>query len=118
MKTLGAESIELEVANAIAKYHREQQGKVPGRISVHLNANVIVVLTSEMYTPQEERLSRDEDGRKAIKSARRELRSLTRESAHALIASVVGCPVLRSYWDLDVRIGEQAEVYVLAKEIA
>ncbi|MGV3615572.1 MAG: DUF2294 domain-containing protein [Fimbriimonas sp.] len=117
MRTLSAETLELEVANAIGRYHREQQGKAPGRIHVGLTGNLLTILTNDIYTPSEVQLSGDEEGRKLIKSARRELRSLTREHAHAAIAGVCGCPVLRSYWDLDVRIGEQMEAYVLGEDL-
>lgn len=117
MRTLTPETLELEVANAIARYHREQQGKAPGRIQVSLAGSLLTILTSDIYTPSEVQLSNTEDGRKLIKSARRELRSLTREAAHGAIAGVCSCPVLRSYWDLDVRIGEQLEAYVLAEDL-
>jgi uncharacterized protein YbcI len=117
VRTLTHETLELKVANAISRYHREQQGRAPGRIKVTLTGSLLVVLTNDVYTPSEIELSGNEDGRKLIKSARRELRSLTRESAHAAIAGACGCPVLRSYWDLDVRIGEQLEAYVLAEDL-
>jgi uncharacterized protein YbcI len=114
---LTKELVEVEVANAIARYHREQQGRAPGRIRATLSDNTIYILTSDIFTPKEEELHRSEDGRKLIKSARRELRSLTRDHAHAAIARVVGCAVIRSYWDLDVRVGEQMEAYVLSENL-
>lgn len=116
MNTIGKEQLELEIANAACRYHREQQGRAPGRIRVTLAGTLVVILTNDVYTPSEEQLSGTEEGRKFIKSARRDLRSLTRDRAHAEIAKVVGCPVLRSYWDLDVRVGEQLEVYVLGED--
>ncbi|MEZ0327791.1 MAG: DUF2294 domain-containing protein [Fimbriimonas sp.] len=117
MATLNKESVELELANAVARYHREQQGRAPGRIKVTLSGNMVFVISSDTYTPSEEELHKTDEGRKLIKSARRELRSLTREAAHASISRVVGCPVIRSYWDLDVRVGEQLEAYVLSEDI-
>jgi uncharacterized protein YbcI len=115
--TLTRESLELEIANAIGRYHREQQGKAPGRIHATLRGNLIVIHSEEIFTPTEAQLLTDKDGRNAVKSARRECRSLTREMAHALISGVVGCPVLRSFWDLDVRVGEQMEGYVLSEDV-
>lgn len=115
--TPSKQSLEVELANAVARYHREQQGKAPGRIRATLAGNMVYVVSSEMFTPSEEELHRTDEGRKLIKSARRELRSLTREAAHASISRVVGCPVLRSYWDLDVRVGEQLEAYVLSENV-
>lgn len=111
------DSIELSVANALSRFHREQQGIAPQRIEVRICGTLITALSSGIYTPTELQLSQHEAGRMAVKSARRELRSLTRESAHAAIAGACGCPVLRSYWDLDVRIGEQMEAYVLAEDL-
>lgn len=117
VRTLSAENLALEVANAISRYHREQQGRAPGAIHVGLSGSLLTVLTNDIYTPTERQLVESEEGRKFVKSSRRELRSLTRESAHAAIAGVCGCPVLRSYWDLDVRVGEQLEAYVLAEDL-
>lgn len=117
VQTLNAETISLEVANAIMRYHREQQGHAPGCIKVTLSGSLLTVLTSDIYTPTERQLVLTEDGRKFVKSCRRELRTLTRETAHAAIAGACGCPVLRSYWDLDVRVGEQLEAYVLAEDL-
>lgn len=117
VNTDNRECLQLDLANAIARYHREQQGRAPGRIDVQIAGNLIVVLSNDIYTPSEEQLCGSDEGRALIKSARRELRSITRDKAHAQIASVCGCPVLRSYWDIDSRIGEQIEVYVLAAKL-
>ena len=117
MATLSKESLEIDLANAVARYHREQQGRAPGRIKVTVAGTMVFVISSDTYTPSDEELHQTADGRKLIKSARRELRSLTREAAHAAISRIVGCPVIRSYWDLDVRVGEQLEAYVLSEDV-
>jgi uncharacterized protein YbcI len=117
METLTRQSLEVELANAIARYHRDQQGRPPGRLRATISGNMVFVLSSQTYSPSEEELQRTDEGRKLIKSARRELRSLTREAAHAAISRVVGCPVVRSYWDMDVRVGEQLEAYVLSQDL-
>jgi uncharacterized protein YbcI len=117
VKTINKESLELEIANAAARYHREQQGKAPSRIHVTVSGNLVVILSDEFYTPNEVQLSATEEGRALIKSARRELRSMTRERAHVEVSRVCGCPVVRSYWDMDSRIGEQVEVYILADKV-
>ena len=107
----------MELANAVARYHREQQGKAPERIKVTVTANLVVAVSSDSFTPGEDELRKTSEGRQLIKSARRENRSLTREAAHAAISRVVGCPVVRSFWDFDIRIGEQLEAYVLSEDI-
>lgn len=114
---MNKETLELEIANAVSRYHREQQGKAPERIRASITGNLVVVLSNEVFTPNEERLNATDEGRRSVKSARRELRSLTRDSAHAAISAICGGVVLRSYWDLDVRVGEQVEVYVMGEDI-
>jgi uncharacterized protein YbcI len=111
------ESLELEVANAAARYHREQQGRAPGRIHVVISGDLIVIVTNDVYTHNEQQLATTEEGRKMIRDARRELRSLTRDRAHDEVARVCGCPVVRSYWDFDIRVGEQLEAYVLSESL-
>lgn len=117
VNSISKETLELEIANAAARYHREQQGRAPGRIHVSVSGNLVVIMTNDVYTPNEEQLAGSEEGLKMIKSARRELRSLTRDRAHDEIARVCGCPVLRSYWDFDIRVGEQLEAYVLSESL-
>ena len=117
MVLLTKECLQIDIANAIARHHREQQGKAPERIRVTICGCNIYVLSSDVFTVNEEELHNTAEGRKLIKSARLELRALTRESAHAAISRVVGCPVIRSFWDIDVRVGEQLEAYVMSENI-
>jgi uncharacterized protein YbcI len=79
--------------------------------------DMVLVRSSGCYTGTEQRLAATEEGRKLVKSARRELRSLNRRQVESLVAEIVGVLVLRSFWDLDVRVGEQVEVYVLEQDL-
>ena len=90
---------------------------MPGRVRVLISGCNVIVFTSEVFTQNEEELHASAEGRKLIKCARMELRALTRESAHACMARILGCPVVRSFWDIDVRTGEQLEVYVMSQNI-
>ncbi len=54
-----------------------------------------------------------EEGRRLIRSARQELRSIVRGDQENLLAAITGCRVLRSYGDIDVEAAEQIEVFVL-----
>jgi uncharacterized protein YbcI len=114
---LTKEALEAELVRTISRFHEEQHGCRAERTIAHAVGDMIVVRSSGCFTATERNLSHSEDGRKLIKSARRELRSLTRRQVEAQVASLVGIPVLRSYWDLDVRVGEQVEVYVLAQSV-
>ena len=115
MNTLTNDPIETQVADAVAKYHLDQQGRAPKSLRAHLVADMVIIHSQGIYTPTEESLADTEEGRKLIKSARRELRSITRRDIEAKIGSIVGCEVLRSFWDLDIRSGEQVEVYMLSR---
>lgn len=74
---------------------------------------MVVVRCSGIYTPTEQRLFATEDGRRLIKSARQELRSINHGEIESLIASITSTAVLRSYYDIDVQSAEQVEIYVL-----
>ena len=100
------------LAELFAKFHAEQHGSAPATISVQELPGMIVVLSSGVFTNTEKQLADTEEGRKIVQSARRELRSLTRRQIETQVALSARRKVLRSYYDIDVRLGEQVEVYV------
>lgn len=106
-------SIEAEIAAAVVRFHREQQGRGPNDVRAHLIGDMVLVRCTGIFTATEAHLSVSEDGRKLIKSARQELRSIHRLEAESIVAGIVGCAVTRSYCDVDVEAAEQVEVYVL-----
>lgn len=110
-------SIEAEIASATVRFHREQQGRGPEEVRAHLIGNLVVVRLSGVFTTTEARLASTPEGRRLIRSARQELRSITRAAAEELIASIVGCAVERSYFDMAVEAAEQIEVYVLETDV-
>jgi len=110
-------SIEAEVANAITRFHREQQGRGPEEVRAHVLGDMVIVRCSGIFTPTETHLSASEEGQKLIRSARQELRSITRADAEGIVGTIAGCPVLRSYADVDVAAAELMEVYVLAVDL-
>jgi len=110
-------SIEAEVANAVARFHREQQGRGAADVRVHLLGDLIVVRCAGIFTPTEAHLSATDEGRKLIKSARRELRSINHGEIEGIIGGIVGVPVQRSYGDVDVEAAEQMEVFVLETDV-
>lgn len=110
-------TIEADVEAAVSKYHREQQGRAPTAIRAHLFRDTIFVRSSGMFTEIEAKLLESEEGSTLVRSSRRELRALTRRQIELEIAKVAGMEVLRSYWDMDVRVGEQIEAYILAENL-
>lgn len=109
--------IEAEIANAVVKFHREQQGRGPSDVRAHLIGDMVLVRCTGIFTPTEAHLSASDDGRKLIKSSRQELRSINQTEIEGVVAAIVGCGVLRSYCDVDVDAAEQVEVYVLEADI-
>jgi uncharacterized protein YbcI len=113
MPELAVTEIELEVAELVSRFHRDQQGYAPIFCHAHLLPDMAIVRSSGIFTPTEHTLSQTTEGRKLIQSARREQRALTRREIEARVSRLLNKPVLRSYFDLDVRTGEQVEVYIL-----
>lgn len=105
--------IEAAIANAVVKFQREQQGRGPVDVRAHLVGELIIVRCSGIFTTTEAHLSATEEGRKLIKSARQELRSINHIEIEDAIGIIVACKVVRSYCDLDASVAEQMEVYVL-----
>lgn len=110
-------SLEAEAANAVTRFQREQQGRGATDVRAHLLGDLIVVRCGGIFTPTEARLAATEEGRRLIKSARQELRSINRAEIERIIADILGCEVVRSYYDVDVDAAEQVEVYVLSVDV-
>jgi uncharacterized protein YbcI len=110
-------TIEAEAANAVVRFQREQQGRGPADVRAHLVGDLLLVRCTGIFTQTEARLAVTEEGRKLIKSARQELRSINHAEIEAIVAGIVGCGVVRSYYDIDVEAAEQVEVYVLEMDI-
>jgi uncharacterized protein YbcI len=113
MRELQTPPLEGELANLISRFHREQQGHQPSWCEAHLLFDMAIVRSNGIFTPTEQALCGSTEGRKLIQSARREQRALTRREIEGQVGKLLEREVLRSYYDLDVRMGEQIEVYVL-----
>ncbi len=110
-------ALEAEIANAVTRFHREQQGRGPGDVRAFVVGDMVLVRCQSIFTPVEAKLSVSDEGRKLIKSARQELRSINHEEIEEIIAALAGCAVLRSHCDVSVEAAEQVEVYILAQNI-
>ena len=110
--------LEAEVARVVSRFHEDQHGCKPELTSAYILDDMVLVKLEGCFTPTERNLTSSTDGRKIVKSARIELRSLTRRQIEAQIGDLLGATVLRSFWDLDVRVGQQVEVYMLEKPLA
>jgi uncharacterized protein YbcI len=110
-------TLEAAVANAVVRFHREQQGRGPTDARTHLVGDLLVVRCCGIFTPTEAHLAATEEGRRLIKSARQELRSINHTELEEIIAGIAGCRVLRSYADVNVEAAEQMEVFVLETDL-
>jgi uncharacterized protein YbcI len=110
--------MEKEIARVISRFHEDQHGCRPSTAVAYLVGDMAIVRCTGCFTPTESSLSSSEDGRKLVKSARRELRSLNRRDVERQVGEIVGSRVIRSFWDLDIRVGEQVEVYVFDPVLA
>lgn len=116
LNAMGKVEIESAVANVIARFHREQHGHAPA-VAVTLVGDMLIARCSGVFTPTEVSLTQSEEGRKIVQSARRELRALTRRQVEAQVARAAQTEIVRSYFDLDVRVAEHIEVYVLGENL-
>ena len=110
--------LEAEIARVVSRFHEDQHGCRPKTTVAYAVGDMVVARCTGCFTVTEEQLASTEDGRKLVKSARRELRSLNRREIEGEVGSIVGLRVLRSFWDFDIRVGEQVEVYVLDRDIS
>ena len=106
-------SLEDEVSATISRFYLDQQGHSPRRIEVFVCEDLIVVRSHDVFTPTEREIAVTSEGKKLIQSARRDQRALTRRDIEREVARTAGVPVLRSFYDIDTRNGEQVEIYVL-----
>jgi uncharacterized protein YbcI len=113
MRELQNPPIESELADLVIRFHREQQGHAPSWCEAHILRDMAVIRSQGIFTTTEETLCGSMEGKKLIQSARREQRALTRRDVEARVSKLLDRPVVRSYYDLDVRTGEQIEVYIL-----
>ncbi len=114
-RTKGA--IEADIANAVVRFQREQQGRGPSDVRVHLVGDMLIVRSGGIFTPTESHLATTDEGRRIIRSARHELRGIHQSEIEQIVADIIGCVVKRSYCDVDVLAAEQIEVYVLNTDI-
>ena len=110
-------TMEAEVANAVVRFQREQQGRGPTEVRAHLLGDLMLVRSNGIFTPTETRLAVSDEGRRLIRSARQELRAISHLEIEEIIGAIVGARIVRSYFDIHVDDAEQIEVYVLEADI-
>ncbi len=117
MNRLTRGALEAEVANAVVKFHREQQGRGPHDVRAHITGCMVVVRSTGIFTPTEMHLAGSEEGRRLIRSSRQELRAIAHCEIERSVADILGCNVLFSYYDINVPNAEQIEVYILDVDV-
>jgi uncharacterized protein YbcI len=110
-------SLEAEIAAAVVRFQREQQGRGAAEVRAHILGDLVLVRCTGIFTQTEARLSSSDEGRKLIKSSRQELRSINHEEIEAIVSEILGCTVVRSFYDVDTTAAEQVEIYVLIEDV-
>jgi uncharacterized protein YbcI len=109
-------ALQSEIAAEMARFQRDSHGLFPERVSSIVVDDVVIVRSIGTFNRQEVELSDSTEGQKLIQSARREMQTDLRGDLHRLIERLTGERVLRSFYDVDVRNGDEARVFVLAQE--
>jgi len=117
MDRVTKKSIEADLANAMGRFQREQHGRGAVEVRVNLIGDMVVVRSGGIFTQTETHLSASEDGRRLIRSARQELRSINRPELESIVAGIIQTGVLRSYYDIDVDHAEQIDVFIMAEDV-
>ena len=117
IKRMSKGSLEAEIANAVVRFQREQQGRGAVDVHAHIIGDLVLVRSTGIWTPVEAKLAASDEGRKLIKSSRQELRSINHQEIEAIVAQIVGFQVVLSFFDVDVEAAEQVEVYVLDADV-
>ncbi len=117
MSKLTRGTIEAQVANAIVHFQREQHGRGPSDARAYIIGDMLLVRCTGIFTPTEVHLILTEEGRRLVRSARQELRSIVRADQENIVAGITGCKVIRSYGDINVEASEQIEVFVLELDL-
>ncbi len=110
-------SLEAEIANAVVRFQREQQGRGATDVRAHVVGEMVLVRSVGIFTAVEAKLAASDEGRKLIKSSRQELRSINHEEIETIVSQIVCCNVVRSFFDVDVEAGKQIEIYVLGSDV-
>src|SRR5690349_1579289 len=84
-------TIEAQIASTVVQFQREQQGRGPSDVRVHILGDLVLVRSTGIFTVTESKLAASEEGCRLIRSARQELRAISRADQENLLASVVGC---------------------------
>ena len=92
--------MEAEVANAVVRFQREQQGRGPTEVRANLLGDLMLVRSNGIFTPTETRLAVSDEGRRLIRSARQELRAISHLEIEEIIGGIVGARIVRSYFDI------------------
>ena len=110
-------TIEAEAAAAVVRFHREQLGRGPTDVRAVLIGDMLVIRSSGIFTSTEARLTATDEGKKIVRSARKELRTINHIELEELVSTICAVPVLRSFYDLDVEASEQVELFVLETDL-
>ena len=110
-------SIEAEIANAVVRFEREQQGRGPNEVRAYLLGDMVLVRCKGIFTATEAELAVSEEGRRLIKSARQELHIINHVEIEEIIGRITARAVMHAFYDVDVHAAEQVEVFVLDQDV-
>ena len=106
-------TLEAEAATAVARFQHDRHGHFPEVVRARLVEDLLIVRCSGTFNRLEHELRATPEGQKLIQSARREMQTDFRHELHALIEGITDCRVVRSFYDIDVRTGDEAKLFVL-----
>jgi uncharacterized protein YbcI len=103
------------IANEIVRLQSEYYGKGPTKARVRVDADVIVVVLEETFTPAERTLI-DRGEAEGIQDIRRRFQRAMAEQFTAIVEQATGRTVRSFFSDTDLKNDISVEVFVLADE--
>jgi uncharacterized protein YbcI len=110
-------SLEAEISSVAVRLQRKHLGRGASDIRAFLIGDLVLVRCTDIFTPAEALLTATDEGKRLIRQTRDEMRGIVRGELESAVSAIVGCAVLRSYWDMNVEAAELVEVYVLEQDI-
>ena len=81
IKRVSKGSLEAEIANAVVRFQREQQGRGAVDVRAHIVGDLVLVRSTGIWTAAETKLVSSDEGRKLVESSRQELRSINQSKS-------------------------------------
>ena len=109
--------IEALISEAIIKFEREHMGRGPREVKSFIIGDLILVRLKGILTPAEQKLVKNEEGRRLIKQVRENLIENAKSILVSIIKKITERKVISLHTDVSTRTGERVIIFILDKSL-